>query len=246
MEDFINNTIEPNLFIIQDVLNDNSCLYRSIANTLSLRTENNMVINWNNPENILSDKNYDYEGDGEDQEKMARELQEMAYTWVISNLDLEYPSLGVSIIDMIYNCHEMSPDEYLEYYKFFAGDPVIRKIKNNDGVTTEIIPNRWGSILELHALSELYKIPICVYISLKYDFKNKKIITGKLRNEKPEKGVRFRLSEIVGEKWINEKPPLFILWRKTKCGPHYMALYPKSEIWIDSNHKIKNLNQNIG
>ena len=69
-------------------------------------------------------------------------------------------------IDMIYNCHEMSPDEYLEYYKFFAGDPVIRKIKNNDGVTTEIIPNRWGSILELHALSELYKIPICVYYNI--------------------------------------------------------------------------------
>lgn len=240
MDEFNNNTIDPNLFIVQDVINDNSCLYRSIANTISLRSHDNKMVNWDHPENILSNEKFNY--DGEDQELLARELQESAYTWVISNLDIEYPTLGISIMDMIYNCHEMTLDEYIEYYKFFAGDPVIRKIKNENGTHTEVIPNRWGSILELHAISELYKIPICVYISLKYDIKNDKIITGKIRNEKPEKGVRYRLSEIVGEKWIDEKPPLFILWRKTKCGPHYMALYPKSELWIDNNHKIKNLN----
>ena len=81
-------------------------------------------------------------------------------------------------------------------------------------------------------------MPICVYISLKYDKRLSKIVTGKIRNEKPEKGVRFRLSEIVGEDYLSEKPPLFILWRKTSVGPHYMALYPKNETWLDNEHKI--------
>tara|TARA_Y100000389_G_scaffold98868_1_gene95558 strand:+ start:1229 stop:1960 length:732 start_codon:yes stop_codon:yes gene_type:complete len=237
MEEFIENTIDPSIFCIHDVINDNSCLYRSLANTLELRKENDKIIHYNPPENILALDSFQYDGDI--QEDVARELQNEAYTWVLSNLDKEYPMLGINIMDMIPNCHEMSVDEYIEYYKFFAGDPVIRKIKNEQGERTEVIPNRWGSILELYALSEIYKIPICVYISLKYDIKNNKIITGKIRNEKPEKGVRFRLSEIVGENYINDRPPLFILWRKTQCGPHYMALYPNNETWLDENHKIK-------
>ena len=241
MELFINNTIDPSIFLIKDVINDNSCLYRSLANTLHLRMDgDDNICAFNRPSNIINDENFSY--DGILQEEIARELQEKAYHWIVTNLDKEYPSLGISISDMIINCHEMSVEEYISYYKFFAGDLIVRNIKRNNKTITELVPNRWGSILELYALSIIYSVPICVYISQKYDIKNERIITGKIRTEKPEKGVRFRMSEIVGEEFLVKTPPIFILWRKTQCGPHYMSLYPKEELWMDNNKELKNKN----
>ena len=241
MELFNNNTIDPSIFIIKDVINDNSCLYRALANTLHLRMDKEEnIVNFNRPDNIINDENFSY--DGILQEEIARELQEKAYHWIVSNLDKEYPLLGINISDMITHCHEMSVEDYISYYKFFAGDLIVRNIKRNNKTISELVPNRWGSILELYALSILYSVPICVYISQKYDIKNDKIITGKIRNEKAEKGVRFRMSELVGEEFLDKTPPIFILWRKTQCGPHYMSLYPKEEVWMDSNKELKNKN----
>ena len=240
MDDFINNTVDPSIFTIEDVANDNSCLYRALSNTLSLRTLDDIIIHFSDPENILSDPNYGF--DGESQELFAKELQQKAYDWVINNMDNIYPVLGISIAEMIINCHEISPEEYIEYYKFFAGDIIVKNIKQNGKEINEILPNRWGSILELYAISVIYKIPICVYISQKYDIKKDKIIAGRIRNGKAEKNVRFRLSEIVGEEYLNDTPPLFILWRKTQCGPHYMALYPNKEIWLNEYKEIKEKN----
>ena len=239
MEDFNIGTIDPNIFIIKDVKNDNSCLYRSLANTIHQRKKDNNIVDF------VSEIDTDEEIlciESEIQETLARELQEISYKWVINNLYMEYPDLGITIEEMIMNCHEMSVEEYINNYKFFAGDIIVKKIKNGNKTITEFVPNRWGSLLELYCISNYYKIQICIYISQKYDIKREKIITGKIRNEKPEKGVRFRLSEIVGHEYSNMKPPLFILWRKTSEGPHYMSLFPKNELWIDEHKNLINKN----
>ena len=149
MELFNNNTVDPCIFIIKDVINDNSCLYRSLANTLHLRMDKeDNIVNFNSPDNIIRDENFSY--DGVLQEEIARELQERAYHWIVSNLDNEYPSLGINISDMITNCHEMSVEDYISYYKFFAGDLIVRNIKRNNKTISGLVPNRWGSILELY------------------------------------------------------------------------------------------------
>ena len=236
MEQFKENTIDPTIFAIEDVINDNSCLYRSLANTLQLRTIDDTLIHYAEPENILEDPAFAFDGDS--QEILAKELQSKAYNWIISNLEEIYPVLGITINEMIFNCHEMTTAEYIEYYKFFAGDLIVKNINKNGKNITQLTPNRWGSILELYALSKIYKIPICVYISQKYNLKTNKIIAGRIRNKKTEKNVRFRLSEIVGEEYNKDTPPLFILWRNTQSGPHYMALYPKKEIWLNAFNEI--------
>ena len=40
MEDFISQTIDPGLFQIEDVLNDNACFYRAVANGFNLISRN--------------------------------------------------------------------------------------------------------------------------------------------------------------------------------------------------------------
>ena len=173
-----------------------------------------------------------------DEKELARKTQKDTYEWVLNHLDKIYPELNITISDMILNCHEMCVDDYIEYYKYFAGDLVIMKIKKGDIITTEVMPNRWGSTLELYAISNIYKVPICVFMSQKYDTKKEKCVTGRLRNTKVEKGVRFKLSEVIGKEHIKNKTPIIILWRKTREGGHYMSLYPYKELWLDEEYKL--------
>ena len=79
--------------------------------------------------------------------------------------------------------------------------------------------NRWGGTPELVAISKLCKLPIIIYSSQKFCTYRKKIILGRIRNEKPEKGVRFKPLKIIGSEYLdneNSRPPIFLLWKDSK------------------------------
>jgi hypothetical protein len=245
-ETFHLETIDPSLFHIEDVLNDNACFYRAFANALHYSC---LDINL---EEIKILKNYGklkpidevYENiewgyDGEEQEALARYLQKMAYHWILENVSKNLEEYDMSIETMILLTHDIDIGEYTDRYKYFAGDKIIIKIntgkvyksgrnKNKPVFYNEELEDRWGGTPEQIALSEHYNIPIIILTSQKYDTAKNKIVTGKIRKNKPERNVRFRLVQIIGERFLPTTQPIYILWKKTNKLGHYMSLYPKS------------------
>ena len=237
MDSFLLDTIDPTKFYIEDVINDNSCFYRAISNSINYSTESTklndikMLKTYGKLKDIsLVLQNPEWGYDGKKQEKLARFLQKKSYEWVKNNYMNYLDEYDMDIGTMILLTHEIDIDEYLDRYKYFAGDDIITKISfNNKNSEKEYeLEDRWGGTPEQIALSEIYHVPIIILTSQKYDVKKDKIITGKIRNNKPEKNVRFKLIQIIGTEFLCHKPPIFVLWKKTNNLGHYMSLYPKS------------------
>ena len=237
-------TIDPTLFYVEDVLNDNACFYRAFANSLNYNCQdiedNKLLVNCDQLKSI--DEVYEHLEwgyDGEQQEVLARHLQKLAYNWILENVSKKLEEYDMSIDTMILLTHDIDINEYMHRYKYFAGDTVITKIntgkvyksgvnKGKSKFYNEELEDRWGGTPEQIALSEHYNIPIIILTSQKYDEKKNKIITGKIRKNKPEKNVRFRLVQIIGERFLSTTLPIYILWKKTNTLGHYMSLYAKS------------------
>jgi hypothetical protein len=249
MDIFNKNRIFPDLFQIEDVESDNACFYRSVANCLGLRTNNNSVdeimasfdfskVRDGGWEKFYRDPNWGYSG--ETQDTLARNLQELAYHWVQENHSKvikwdfsdksnesanqsETKPLEINVKTLISLTHDIDYEEYLDNYRYFAGDLAIHP----DGEEMCLIPDRWGGFVEQVALSHLFEIPIVVLTAQRYDEKTTKIITGRISHNKAYKGVMFKTFQISGQEYLKSQSPIYLLWKKTKTGPHYMALYPK-------------------
>ena len=225
--DFLTNSINPNLFIIEDVANDNACFYRAFSNVINnyLSTLDNLK-NYDcfkNLKRIYGNKDLNYSL--ENQDKLAKFFQQTSCKWIKNNYHLYLEEYGMNLETMIELTHEIDIYIYLERYKYFAGDTIINKFdsgkiyKNgkNKGETifvTKELEDRWGSTVEQIALSETYKITIIILSS--QNLLNNKIITGKITNNKAEKGVIFKVMQIIGKKYLIEKQPIFLLWKKKK------------------------------
>ena len=253
---FIFNTIDVDLFQIEDVNNDNACYYRSVANCLNYNTPSEniedikMNLNYGSKKiikEILFDKNWGYSGDLQD--VLAKYLQETIYNWIIKNKHMKLEEYNTDIQTLVELTHNISIETYSDIYKYFAGDNIIDyydtgkiyksgKKKGKVIIKKYTIHERWGGLPEQIAISEIYNIPIIIISSQKYDLKNNKIVTGKIRNNKCEKNVRFRVLQIIGKKYIGFKEPIFLLWKKHNGNGHYMSLYIKNE---HSLNKIYNI-----
>ena len=145
---------------------------------------------------------------------LSKIIQNIAYEWIINNSELYYEEYNLYIRDLINISHNLSLDEYIKIYKHYAEDYV------------ENYQERWGSLVETIALSEIFKIPIFIYTSQKYDKNRNKVIIGKIsNNNKAHKGVRFKLYQQIGLKYYsNHKKPICLLWKDGKYGAHYMSL----------------------
>ena len=141
------------------------------------------------------------------------------------------PQTGMSIENSIELIHEITYDEYISYYEVFAGDVDI----NQDLENEEYYIDRWGSIIEQYVISKIIKAPIIVFNTQRYDTRYNKISNGKIINNKAQKGVRFKISAIVGEEYIGKKLPVFLIWREYNKNGHYMAIYPKNSSSIMQN-----------
>lgn len=245
--DFINNTLEPNIFQIEDVNSDNACFYRSISNCFNYLTpsykiediQNLIDYGINKPiEKIYQDVSWGYNGYLQD--ILARYLQDKIYKWIIKNKDVKLEEYNLDIKSIIELTHEISIDKYKDLYKYFAGDEIITyydicnkyksgKRKGKSINEKKILDNRWGGLPELIAISKIYHIPIILINSQKYNTKTNKIITGKIKNNKVEKNVRFKVIQIIGKEYICIKEPIFLLWKKYNNQGHYMSLYLKSK-----------------
>jgi len=225
MENFIQSTIDPNLFRIEDVLSDNACFYRSIANFIHYAVPSDKMnsikrfTNWGSVKEI--DKclgQYSPE-----QDELARFIQRKIVNYVKNNPDLIIPQTGTTLENSIQLIHELTLDEYVDNYKIFAGDI---DIENNES-DEEFLIDRWGSFIEQTIISDIIKCPIIVFNTQRFDTRNNKIVNGKIRNNKAEKGVRLRVSAIIGENYMMKKLPIFLIWREYLNNGHYMVCYPK-------------------
>tara|TARA_B100001094_G_scaffold330631_1_gene396333 strand:+ start:1673 stop:2287 length:615 start_codon:yes stop_codon:yes gene_type:complete len=145
--------------------------------------------------------------------EMSKLIQKLAYEWIINNSNLHNEDFNLSISELVLMSHDISINEYVKIYKHYAEDYI------------ENTKERWGSLVEQIALSEIFKIPIFIYTSQKYDSKKNKITIGKIVNNKPHKGVRYKLYQQIGMKYMNDKQPICLLWKDGKYGPHYMSMF---------------------
>lgn len=140
-------------------------------------------------------------------------LQKSIYDWVQKNIDTYLSEYEMDVKNLITITHDCDVDEYLERYNIFAG------------IYDEEIDDRWGGLIEQIAVSQIYNINISIYTSQKYDNKKKKIITGKIIKNKPEKNVRLRnIQNII---FNDSNDTIYLLWKKYNKQGHYMSLLIK-------------------
>lgn len=245
MENFIKNTIDTDKFQVEDVANDNACFYRSVANVINYNSESNDINTLTlleigsyktnkDIQNVYKNEYWGYSGTNQD--ILARKLQEKSLEWVMNNREVEIKEFGTSLENLIVLTHEIDFDNYVERYRYFAGDNVVDKINsgeldiyNKPIYLEEDIGDRWGGLTEQISLSSALQVPIIILTSQKYDTKRQKIINGKVIKDKPEKNVRFKLLQIIGTEFIGKSNPIYILWKKYNKTGHYMALYCRDQ-----------------
>lgn len=254
MEKFQQTTIDADLFQVEDVQNDNACCYRAIANGLNYLSgkkssadilRDSIFSRTKKLDHIFRDPDWGFEGD--EQENLARELQSLAYQWVKDHpkesINMtgngEDEDLSMSVEDLVCLTHDLSFAEYLNNYQYFAGDIIIHSDSDGEGdnranpdnpselASPNIMEERWGGYIEQVAISQYFQIPIVILVPQRYDQRRNKIYTGVIYRNKPYKGVRYKISQIVGKEFLRgENHPLYLVWKKTETGPHYMAIYP--------------------
>ena len=165
----------------------------------------------------------------DEQEILSKYIQQEIVSFIQDNRDTpldefskKFSPYNMNFSELILMTHDMDIDEYCHRYSFFAGD--IVQLTTEDG-DIEIMDGRWGGLPEQIAFSYRFKVPLKIYVSQKYSQRYKKIISGRVRNNKAEKGVRFLFSQSIGEEFLETAPPIFMLWKKMEKGDHYMALY---------------------
>jgi len=240
---FLENTFDPDIFKIEDVENDNACFYRAVSNVINYSCPSDKISSlkkldnygcYKNIEQVLQNEDWGYSSDNQD--KLSKYFQKKSYNWIKNNFHIYLEEYGMNLETMCQITHEIDIKEYIDRYKYFAGDKIITKHdsgkvyksggKKGQPIITEIeLEDRWGSTLEQIALSEIFKVSIIILSP--QNLLHNKIITGKITNNKAEKGVRFKVMQIIGKSYLLEKHPIFILWKKQKNEGHYIALYLK-------------------
>lgn len=251
MEYFINNTIDPNEFVINNVIGDNSCLYRSLANYIFYAVPSMDIKHikefkkWGDVKDISVVLKYlGYQS--YQQEYIARLVQQKIVKYARDNPDkILTDDIGISIKDYIPVIHDISYDEYIQAYSTFAGEKID---ENKNNMEDDIINcDRWGSNLELLIISDLLKCPIVIFTSQRYNLNKNKIETGIINSNiinglpvsKPHKNVRLKVLQVIGKEYIHNKLPIYLIWKKHKKLGHYMACYPKQH--NELNNVIKNI-----
>jgi len=249
--EFISSTIKPNLFQIENVANDNACFYRAFANGLNFSTictklndikDLKQYGQYKKINNVFN--NDDWGEFSIKQDKLARYLQGKSYRYIKKNYSNNLEEYGMDLGTMILLTHDIDIDEYLDRYRYFAGDVIVDEIDTGEiykqgdnkglSIIEEIeIDDRWGGTPEQIALSEAYELPIVILTAQKYDKKRDKIINGRITKNKAEKGVRYKIIQVIGKKYLLQKPPIFILWKEFKKMGHYFSLYIKNKKNID-------------
>ena len=130
MNNFIKKTIDPERFYIEDVLGDDACFYRSIANSINYQYKFNNTLDsvfkktgeWIETKGFENIDEYMWGFNGELQNELSRQVQQIIRKWLYKNQDKKIDDLGITYKELIEMTHELNIDEYNELYKYFAGD----------------------------------------------------------------------------------------------------------------------------
>jgi hypothetical protein len=233
-ERFFASTIDYNQFLWEDVIGDGSCCFRSFANILNYYNNNNLKIILNKEDyskiNNIKDKNnndYDYDEwgyDGNEQELIAKLLQEKSTKYIFKNWDFKINQLGCEtigeIVKITHNLKENNKEYYKKLYSTFSGDDI------DDEMT-----DRWGSLAEIIALSNELKVPVNIYTPVRYFKKNKEIKPVKLtRRCTFPINTRMKIYVKYGDEY-SDKKTINLLYQESENGnQHYIPLYPKDNI----------------
>ena len=123
--EFVKSTLDPTLFQIEDVANDNACFYRAFSNCLNYSSSS---LSLNEIKDLKFYGNYKpieevYENAlwgfySERQDRLARYLQGKSYRWVAKNYSKQLEEYGMDIGTMILLTHEIDIEEYLDLLVF--------------------------------------------------------------------------------------------------------------------------------
>lgn len=162
LNNFLEETIDVNLFNQIKTFENGACLYNSMIKFLLLHKDNQIIKNNQHFVHLI-------EKCGCDETLLTKELQNILYLWIINNLDKNIENCDTSIKDMILIAHFPyieSIDDYIKYYTIYAGDnDYIISEKNNKKIN---IPTRWGSLVEIYAFKELFNVNVFVYNKYKF------------------------------------------------------------------------------
>jgi len=221
--EYINSTFDNNIFQCDDVIGDNKCFYRSIVNMLLWRSNldklnsakklisSNKFRTLNNY-SMIYDESYSpylekYNDGFEFQTEAVTHLENRIIKWVDKNKNNKYEPFGSYIYDIVRMTHDISIEEYIN-----------RELKTSD---------LWGGLIEQIAIANIYKCPIIIFRPTTYNFRSNKINEGIIKDNLPNKNVRFQITQILH---CNKETnlPLYLLWKRYGNGiDHYMSLYIK-------------------
>ena len=229
-EEFNYNTINTSLFTINDVNGDNACMYRSLANYIYYATPHDDLLslkrfkNWGEIKNIdIVSTKFGYYS--EEQDELARFIQKLILHHIKINADTLIEPINMKIRDCVPLFHDMEYNEYISVYTLFAGE---HKDNVSDKNKDKLLYDRWGSILELTVFSNIVCTSVIIFNSQIYNKRTKKINTGKIINSKPQKDVRLKIFQIINKKYLYDKLPIFLIWKKHHNYGHFMVCYPNN------------------
>lgn len=208
---FNKQRINPSNFKIIDGEYDGACLYRSFWSAM-----------------------YDFYPI-----ETPESYQENARKWIMKHRNDKIPDLYETYESLTLETHDLdSLEEYDDLYKIPASEPNRIKIditdENNEIKRNKkrkykeiIIPDRWGGLSELYALSNFYRVPIKVYILQRFNRKTFKIDNVTLKS----KDTKLYLLHFINEHYLLRNQLDYcvnLLYIDTKNIQHYMCLIPKT------------------
>lgn len=207
---FKKNSLDQNHFKIIDVDADNKCFYSAIINNMLHRSDTT-----NNPFSLINKRTFriyknsnTYESaDIEYLEKARISLEVKTLAWIDRHRDDVFPELGIKIRELVEMTHEIPFDLYIR--RDIEEYPI------------------WGGLPEQVAISNLYHVPIHIYRPVRFNKNNSKIYEGVIKNNNPNKDVRFQHTQTITpfKQKQNGNLPFNLLWKRYSNGDdHYMTL----------------------
>lgn len=231
---------------IQEVEPDGACLFRSLSRGLFYHLENDLDAlhkqfsqsGYFNEEkdDFLKDfleisecfKTNDFQMETDLEEEIAKGLQSIIYNFIHKNHQINIAKIlnqnarddEVMLLgNLIFICHEMDIDEYLESYQRFAGDDdfVFEEVSSNGKTKRKkvFINDRWGGIPEIAVFSILFNIGVEVYMPQRF---NKTSLKATTINKLPKKGSVYLLNV---DKINGQETNIKLLLRQYKDFSHY-------------------------
>lgn len=171
-------SIDVNAYEEIKTFEDGSCMYNAMVKFLLEHQDKHHIKNNKYFQNLTKDwyiKNNLNNINIQNEVILTRRVQELLRSWIMNNLDKSIIECdNILVRDMVLISHDSyieSIEDYSKYYAIYAGDPdyIIEENDTDKKSKKKIsIPTRWGSIIEVYAFKELFKVNVNMYTKYKF------------------------------------------------------------------------------